>query len=479
MSEPFPAGQVDGAEFAQAWRAFEDGQGGLRVKAALCRTLGEHPEALTAEHAPSYLRLLRDIEVGPDQISSAGWRLLAGDATLFGDADADPDAVARRLEEHDLARVLLSEAPVDVYAAERPLTALRRRLLFSGAWRGLPRLTEALRRQAVLNQGAWLIEDDERARLDQAAHSEVRALYFASAAGATQRPDLADQVTRAVAEQYENWPYPQWTRLSVRAPRTLADDIAELDPDGPQGFPPHPQILIAGCGTGRHAASVALRYPAARITAIDISEASLAYARTRCQALGILGVEFLRLDIHRLADLGRRFDAISCAGVLHHLPDPERGWAALVEALNPGGVLHIMVYSKLCRLRVQGLRTALGGLVDGPLDGDRLREIRRRIIERFPERIPLTRDFYTLTGVHDLLAHRHEDPFDVLRIARAIAAFDLEFLGFGVSHAATRRRYLEEFPQDPHFRDFRSWSAFEKNHPYAFAGMYDFWCRRR
>ncbi len=59
------------------------------------------------------------------------------------------------------------------------------------------------------------------------------------------------------------------------------------------------------------------------------------------------------MDLHDVAALGRPFDGqILCSGVLHHLPDPERGWAALNAALKPGGVMRIMrVYSKIARLR--------------------------------------------------------------------------------------------------------------------------------
>jgi SAM-dependent methyltransferase len=43
---------------------------------------------------------------------------------------------------------------------------------------------------------------------------------------------------------------------------------------------------VAGCGTGREAASVALTFPDARVTAIDISETSLRYARRQCAEVG-------------------------------------------------------------------------------------------------------------------------------------------------------------------------------------------------
>src|SRR5262249_1944287 len=43
--------------------------------------------------------------------------------------------------------------------------------------------------------------------------------------------------------------------------------------------------------------------------------------------------------------LGRTFDQIVCTGVLHHLPDPDRGLRALRDVLAPDGALHLMVYA--------------------------------------------------------------------------------------------------------------------------------------
>lgn len=356
---------------------------------------------------------------------------------------------------------------------------MRRWLLLSRNWTAYPRLTQALIDQTALNEGAWLIDDDELAALRANPDAAAVSLYFPGGLGTASRTDLADPVTRAVAEQYETWPYPRWNRVLVVPPGRLDAKLREWDPAGPITMPERPDMLIAGCGTGHDAALSAVRYPDARITAIDVSEASLHYAQMRCSELGISGIEFIHLDLHRLGELNRRFDAISCAGVLHHLPDPEKGWAALVDALKPAGALHIMVYSTLARLRVVAFRQALGELLNGPRDSETLRQIRRHIIERFPERIPNSPDFYTLTGAHDLLAHRHEDPFDVPRIKRAIDRFGLKLLRFHIESHERRARYHAEFPHDPNICDYESLSKFERKNPSVFAGMYDFWCRKQ
>ena len=466
----------DAAALAQAWRDFGSHPEDRRAKLFLARALSDEPNLLGAESLAKYLDLLNDCDVEPDPLCPAGWEFLLRNTALF--AEQDPELLASRLENHALANTLLAAAPVTTYSVEKQLTRVRRWLFVSGRWPEFPKLVKSLRSQTALNEGAWLIEDDECALLNARPDDESASLYFAGVQGTIARTDLADPVTRAVAEQYESWPYPQWMRVQVPPPKRIDVQLREWDPAGPDTIPQRAEVLIAGCGSGRQVASFAVRYPDVRITAIDVSEASLRCAQQRCAEMGLSGIEFLHFDIHRLSDLNRSFDVISCTGVLHHLPVPEAGWAALADVLKPHGAMHIMVYSKLARLTVRGLRQSLGDLLEQPRDAQLLRQIRRRIIERFPDRVPGSRDFYNLTGVHDLLANRHEDPFDVSRIKRAIDKYGLRLLHFRISPAAVREQYRREFPHDPEFRDFQSWSAFERKNVRVFARMYDFWCRK-
>ena len=287
---------------------------------------------------------------------------------------------------------------------------------------------------------------------------------------------FADPVTRAVAGQYRSWPYPPWSRVTPPRPTTLPDRVAALDGGRPSGLPVAADILVAGCGTGREAALTALGFPDARIVAVDFSETSLAYARQRCA--GIANLEFHLLDLNRIAELGLTFDFVSCSGVLHHLPDPEAGWAALAAVLRPGGVMQIMLYSKAARQQVETARALVADLRDRPVDDDLLRAVRRRLIEQAPDLLADAYDFYSLAGIHDLLLHRHEDMFDVGRIARALDSLGLELLRFILPTRYDRTLYLRAHPDDPDFRDIEAWAGLERSAPFLFAGMHKFWCRK-
>jgi SAM-dependent methyltransferase len=458
-----------------AWQLLDAAPDSRRAKLLVIDILHEHPELATPDRKCALQRLLNDPTVDPQSVAHAGWRILR--ETNMAIPVPAPEATARWLENDEFAQNLLKQAYVTDLDVEVALTAMRRWLLLSGCWREFPRATEALVAQAAHNGGAWLFDGEERASLD-ADPSAPFARAFRPPRPERRGPaDFAEPVTRAVAEQYENWPFPAWTRVTAAVPTTLAAKIKKYDPEGPDTIPARPEILIAGCGTGREPALMALKYPDAKITAIDISRASLDYAAERCAAAGLGRIEFRLLDLNRAAELGRTFDAVSCCGALHHLPDPEAGWAALTGVLKPGGVMRVMVYSKVARLVVQGWRSKIADLLDRPVDDDLLREARRRFIQK--GRVPLFSDFYTLGGVHDLLLHRHEDPFDVARIKRAIERLGLVLLRFQLPKDADTAKYRRENPQDPLFRDYSLWSAQERRQPFLFARMYRFWCRKQ
>lgn len=343
---------------------------------------------------------------------------------------------------------------------------MRRWLLVERNAAAFPRLAAALLRQAAINGGAWPFDAEERAAL--AAAPDLLAAYLPEPPEAIHAA-FAAPVTRAVAAQYGRWPYPVWQRANAVALHSLNDVLATCGPDAPP-LPDRPDILVAGCGTGREAMLLARLAPEARVTAIELSETSLAVARARCA--GQANLRFLRHDLHAVAELGQRFDHIVCSGVLHHLPDPEAGWAALVSVLAPGGTMQLALYSRIARLPVAAARQRLGALIAEPVSDDLIREARRRLIAAPVPGVTDSRDFFSTAGVHDLLFHAHEDCFDVPRLARAIDTLGLKLLRFGLPTPEDEARYREMAPHDPRHRDVAAWNAYEIRNPSTFAGMY-------
>lgn len=98
--------------------------------------------------------------------------------------------------------------------------------------------------------------------------------------------------------------------------------------------------LDIGCGAGRHAMQAS--QSGAEIIGIDLSQAvDAAQQNSRANKL----VHIIQADIYNLPVKRGIFDYIYSLGVLHHLPEPEKGYQALVPFLREGGALFIWLYA--------------------------------------------------------------------------------------------------------------------------------------
>ena len=241
-------------------------------------------------------------------------------------------------------------------------------------------------------------------------------------------------------------------------------------------------MLIAGCGTGRHAAMSAAQNPDSRILAIDLSRASLAYAARRARESGLANLEFAQADILELGRLQERFDVIQCSGVLHHLQDPMAGWRLLTGLLAPGGKMKVALYSEIARRSVAAARQLIAEHEFGA-DPKGMRAARAAILALpgdHPARpVAGSIDFYSLSGCRDLLFHAREHRYTLARIAAMLGDLGLEFLGFEFEYAATRLQYVGEFPLDPAATSLANWAELETRHPDTFVAMYQFWVTPR
>lgn len=103
-------------------------------------------------------------------------------------------------------------------------------------------------------------------------------------------------------------------------------------------------LLEAGCGMGRHAV-IAARFGAARVVGLDLGAAvEVAFANTR----HLEAVCIVQGDIYYPPVRDEAFDAAYSLGVLHHLPDPARGFAALAPKVRPGGWFQVWLYGREC-----------------------------------------------------------------------------------------------------------------------------------
>ena len=103
------------------------------------------------------------------------------------------------------------------------------------------------------------------------------------------------------------------------------------------------RVLDAGCGTGRHTFHMA-RSGAREVVAMDLSQAIEVAAHNNRENPN---THFIQADIYHPPFRPGSFDLVYSLGVLHHLPDPERGFRTLLPLVRAGGFLNIYLYWNL------------------------------------------------------------------------------------------------------------------------------------
>jgi 2-polyprenyl-3-methyl-5-hydroxy-6-metoxy-1,4-benzoquinol methylase len=198
------------------------------------------------------------------------------------------------------------------------------------------------------------------------------------------------------------------------------------------------EILVAGCGTSQ-AAKYALREPDARITAIDVSEASLHHTRKLQQKYELCNLELHHLSILDVQALGKTFDHIVCTGVLHHLADPDLGLQSLRNGLKPQGAMQIMVYASYGRAGIYMLQAYCRLLGITPSNQE-LQDL-SAALNILPKDHPLTnllrkgKEFRDLDALADALLHPQDRAF---RVPQVYAWLEKCGMSFG--------RWIEQAP---------------------------------
>jgi SAM-dependent methyltransferase len=283
--------------------------------------------------------------------------------------------------------------------------------------------------------------------------------------------EIDDEVSRLVRQQYEESPYPRWTSAGMTQHPTTRPSSGRMQ---------IPHVLIAGCGTGLGAIEFAREASHVHILAIDLSLASLCYAKRMAQTLGVTNIEFAQADINKLGSIGRTFDFIDASGVLHHLADPWRGWRVLLSLLRPGGTMQVCVYSALARQNVVAGRALIAERGYRPIAED-IRQCREAIMAAddgsLLHSLARADDFFSASEFRDMLFHVQEHRITLPEIKFFLAENKLEFAGFNLGLAALRQ-FGARFPGASALLDLDAWHRFEVEEPSTFLGMYQFSVRK-
>ena len=465
---------------------------------------------------------------------------LAADPPRARETVAEADAVVRALLDDALFRALLAAAPIPDLGLELLLTEVRRSLLLA-AREGAPpapdlTLACALARQCFLNEYLYCTDEQEevalaalcagfgRAEADAGAADwrrvAIAACYLPLHRTAAARLDLAkappalralvreqveepaqeraladslvplrpvrDAVSLLVQAQYEENPYPRWSRALLGTPRPLRERVHLALPHlGADEMPAveRPRVLVAGCGTGIQTMRLVQSVADASVLAVDLSRSSLAYGMRKLAEYGIGSVRHLQADILDLANLGERFDLIESFGVLHHMREPLQGLRVLSGLLAPGGLLFLGLYSEIARASVVAGRALVAKRALAPTPAG-VRAGRRAVMAGAVAQPDLgmllspASDFWTLSECRDLIFHVEEHRFTLPGIGAMLEACGLEFLGLEPERPSDRTRFAAEHPDPAAARSPAAWHGFETRHPDTFGGTYRIWARQ-
>ncbi len=168
------------------------------------------------------------------------------------------------------------------------------------------------------------------------------AAYGLAIAARTRHGPRRNRAAHLMARTQHSFGY-QWTTFSEMSCDFQENFWTYLHPATPEFFRGR-LGLDAGCGFGRHI------YHAARCGAEMVGvDFSRAIESTRRNTQQLADVHLVQADIYRLPFAPGTFDFAYSVGVLHHLPDPGRGVAALAQVLKPEGMLFIWLYSSTRR----------------------------------------------------------------------------------------------------------------------------------
>ena len=251
-----------------------------------------------------------------------------------------------------------------------------------------------------------------------------------------------DATDAHLAAQYESYPYPardpreEAKRLIVGSPSHLREiDHWIFGASRPAGLPL--RALMAGGGSGDGTVMLAQQMATlgrpGRVTWLDRSAAARRVAAARVAARGLDNVSFEEASLLDLPGSGLGpFDYIDCCGVLHHLPDPAEGLAALVSVLAPGGGIGLMVYAPHGRTGVYMLQDALRLLAPAEEAPAARVETGRRLWKQLPETAWLRKNPWIDdhlrggdAGFYDLLLNPRDVAFTVPQLAALVAGAGL------------------------------------------------------
>ncbi len=306
---------------------------------------------------------------------------------------------------------------------------------------------------------------------------------------------IKDQISIKVRDQYEENPYPRWPDnfISNRKKQFQEESavyampyenviLNSILPNKIKFTKKIENILIAGCGTGFHPISIAMRDQDLKVDAVDLSIASISYGKRIADKHNIKNINWIHGDILELSKVEKQYDLIECAGVLHHMKNPKKGFDILSEKLMAGGFFKLSLYARSFRNLLRPTMDIIDEIREN-YSTDDISSIRRDLINRnSPDIIHCVSlmDFYATSEFRDLLMHVQECDFNIEELKKLFSD-KFKFCGFTFpdsKNEAIRNNYRNLFPTDKSMTNLDNWSEAEDMDHDIFRSMYQIWLKK-
>ena len=179
------------------------------------------------------------------------------------------------------------------------------------------------------------------------------------------KSEKEEKVREKMQKFYETVTFPGYD--GIDSPSVLMDKAKKsgfgrwLD----EAIPPMASVLEVGCGTGQMTNFLGL-VSSRKVIGMDQSIPSLTLGQQFKEKFDLKNVSFVQGNIFTLPAKISSVDVLICSGVLHHTPDPYKGFTELLKKVKKDGYIVIGLYNKYARIPL-GARKCLFRCTGGTL----------------------------------------------------------------------------------------------------------------
>ncbi len=177
----------------------------------------------------------------------------------------------------------------------------------------------------------------------------------------TEKQKNIKSISRIIREFYNQYPFPDFDMNKYNYVQDLNEHSKWFFKLLDQYIPNNSKIADVGCGTGQF--SCFLGAKGRDVYAFDFSEESIDKAKQLKNKLKLDNVKFEKKDLFELNIPDNSFDYTFCLGVLHHTPEPYRGYKNLVRITKHKGYIVIVTINPFGRLYLKFRRLILKYLI--------------------------------------------------------------------------------------------------------------------